>query len=50
MMRPPEPAETPDDLPQTVTATRPLTPAHKALIAMLAKIAVEQYLAEEDEK
>jgi hypothetical protein len=29
--------------------TRPLTAAHKALIALLAEIAVEQYLAEEEE-
>ena len=27
----------------------PLTPAHKALITMLAEIAVTDYLAEEDE-
>lgn len=28
----------------------PLSPAHKALIAILAESAVEQYLAEEDSK
>lgn len=48
-----EPAEPKDDQPKEsplLPAGRPLTPAHKALIAMLANIAVEQYLAEEDGK
>jgi hypothetical protein len=45
MRRTTQPAEKTDELPQTFTATRPLTPAHKALITILAESAVAQYLA-----
>ena len=43
-------AERTDELPQSVTATAPLSPAHEALITILAEHLVEQYLAEEDGK
>ena len=45
---PVEPMDEPTQESQLLPSRRPLTPAHKALIAILAEHLVEQYLAEED--
>ena len=45
-----EPRDVQPQEPQLLLPRMPLTTAHKALITMLAEIAVEQYLAEEEGK